>query len=101
MSHGRDAPGTPDFDARRYSARARLSAIDDGGRDDPYRRAWFQAVYESAGSDAAQIPWADLAPHPLLSEWLDGTAPPAAGAHAIDVGCGLGDNAAALAAKGF
>ena len=60
----------PDFEARRLAARARLDAIDDAGKSDPYRRAWFEAVYESAGSDAAQIPWADLAPHPLLAAWL-------------------------------
>jgi SAM-dependent methyltransferase len=101
MSRGRDAPGNPDFEARRSSARARLNAIDDAGRGDPYRRAWFEAVYESAGTDAAQIPWADLAPHPLLTEWLASDAAPVAAARAIDVGCGLGDNAAALASKGF
>ena len=54
-------PGDPDFEERRLAARARLDAIDDAGKSDPYRRAWFEAVYESAGSDAAQIPWADLA----------------------------------------
>jgi SAM-dependent methyltransferase len=91
----------PDFAARRLAARARLNAIDDAGAGDPYRRAWFNAVYETAGEDAAQIPWADLAPHPLLAEWLATADPPAAGARALDIGCGLGDNAAAIAAKGF
>ena len=60
-------PGDPDFAARRLAARARLDAMDDAGAADPYRRAWFAAVYETAGDDAAQIPWADLAPHPLLA----------------------------------
>lgn len=94
-------PGDPDFEARRLAARARLDAIDDAGQNDPYRRDWFEAVYRSAGDDAAQIPWADLAPHPLLAEWLAGAAPPQPGARALDIGCGLGDNAAALAARGF
>jgi SAM-dependent methyltransferase len=96
-----DAPGDPAFEARRLAARARLDAIDDAGARDPYRRAWFEAVYETAGADAAQIPWADLAPHPLLAAWLTNLATPHAGATALDVGCGLGDNAAALAAQGF
>jgi SAM-dependent methyltransferase len=91
----------PDFEARRIAARARLDAIDDAGAGDPYRRAWFTAVYASAGSDPAQIPWADLEPHPLLAAWLAQADNPARGARALDVGCGLGDNAAALAAKGF
>jgi SAM-dependent methyltransferase len=96
-----NAPGDSDFEARRLAARARLDAIDDAGAGDPYRRAWFTAVYASAGSDPAQIPWADLAPHPLLAAWLADAPVPARGARALDVGCGLGDNAAALAAKGF
>ena len=93
-------PGDPRFDARRLAARARLDALDDAGTD-PYRRAWFTAVYDTAGDDPAQIPWADLAPHPLLAAWLDASAVPAPGARALDVGCGLGDNAAGIAARGF
>jgi SAM-dependent methyltransferase len=90
-----------EFAARRLAARARLDAIDDAGAGDPYRRAWFEAVYESAGDDPAQIPWADLAPHPLLAAWLADVAAPARDARALDVGCGLGDNAAAIAATGW
>jgi SAM-dependent methyltransferase len=101
MTGAPDAPGNPDFEARRRAARARLDAIDDAGARDPYRRAWFEAIYETAGSDPAQIPWADLAPHPLLASWLAEAVVPAPGAPALDVGCGLGDNAAALGAKGF
>lgn len=91
----------PGFAARRLSARARLDAIDDAGAADPYRRDWFEKVYELANDDPAQVPWADLAPHPLLSEWLAKQGPPREGARALDVGSGLGDNAAALTAKGF
>ena len=92
-----DTPGDPQFDARRLAARARLDALDDAGAADPYRRAWFTAVYDTAGDDAAQIPWADLAPHPRLAAWLEASAVPAPGARALDVGCGLGDKAAAIA----
>jgi SAM-dependent methyltransferase len=58
-------------------------------------------VYETAGDDPAQIPWADLSPHPLLAEWLAHVSSPAPDTRALDVGCGLGDNAAAIAAKGW
>ena len=95
-----DTPGDPQFDARRLAARARLDALDDAGGADPYRRAWFAAVYDTAGEDAAQIPWADLKPHPLLAAWLEAAAS-APGARALDVGCGLGDNAGGIAARGF
>src|SRR5882672_9192458 len=94
-------PDTPEFAARRLAARARLDAIDDAGASDPYRRDWFAAVYETAGDDPAQIPWADLAAHPLLAAWLRDVPPPPPDARALDVGCGLGDNAAALAAHGW
>jgi SAM-dependent methyltransferase len=94
-------PDSPEFAARRLAARARLDAIDDAGASDPYRRDWFQAVYETAGDDPAQIPWADLAAHPLLAAWLGDVRSPAPGARALDIGCGLGDNANALAAKGW
>jgi len=90
----------PGFAARREAARGRLAAIDDGGASDPYRRSWFEAVYAMAGEDAAKVPWADLAPHPLLADWL-AQREAASGSRALDIGCGLGDNAAALAAKGF
>ena len=94
-------PESPEFAARRLAARARLDAMDDAGASDPYRRAWFEAVYETAGDDPAQIPWSDLSPHPLLAAWLGKAASPAIDARALDVGCGLGDNAAAIAAKGW
>lgn len=90
-----------DFAARRALARKRLDAIDpakSGKLVDPYRRDWFRAVYDLAEGDEAAVPWADKAAHPLLREWLK--ASPLAGLRALDVGCGLGDNAEALAAAG-
>ncbi len=92
-----------DFADRRTRARARLDSIDPhkrpGGVDaDPHRREWFEAVYDLAGDDAAGVPWAGLAPHALLTQWLAGRS--LAGLRALDVGCGLGDNAEALATAG-
>jgi len=137
-----------DFAGRRSAARQRLDALDphkrEGGTSaDPFRRGWFEAVYDLAGDDPACVPWADLAPHPLLADWLEcdgrklpsplrggaggretsrkfsadqispgsptpfpdpppqgGREAPLAGLRALDVGCGLGDNAEALAAAG-
>lgn len=56
---------------------------------------WFERLYQQAGAEATQIPWADLVVNPHLAEWLL-TAPPGAQRRALDVGCGLGDNAEAL-----
>ncbi len=94
-----------DFAARRAAARKRLDAIDPaknpdmrGNLDDPYRRDWFRAVYDLAEDDEAAVPWADAQAHPLLREWLRDNS--LAGLRALDIGCGLGDNAVALAAAG-
>ncbi len=93
-----------DFELRRAAARARLDAIDPhktpgGVEADPLRREWFEAVYLQADDDAAAVPWAQLAPHPLLQEWLTEQSS-LVGVCAIDIGCGLGDNAEAIAAAG-
>jgi 2-polyprenyl-3-methyl-5-hydroxy-6-metoxy-1,4-benzoquinol methylase/copper chaperone CopZ len=91
------------FFARRAEARARLDQINphlqrNGDPDDPFFDRWFATVYESAGEDAANIPWAALSPNPLLIDWLTGAE--LHGLRALDVGCGLGDNAEALSSAG-
>jgi SAM-dependent methyltransferase len=91
------------FARRRAEAREKLDAIDPAkqGRalDDPFRRDWFEAVYALAEGDAAKVPWGNLSPHPHLAGWL-ATAPRLNGFRALDIGSGLGDNAAALAEQG-
>jgi len=75
----------------------------EGGETEPTdpdeRLAWFEALYRDAGSDAARVPWARLAPHPGLEHWSRKAGP--ASGRAIDVGCGLGDNAEFLAELGY
>ncbi|WP_166143660.1 bifunctional 2-polyprenyl-6-hydroxyphenol methylase/3-demethylubiquinol 3-O-methyltransferase UbiG [Methylosinus sp. RM1] len=98
-----EAGVTEEFFARRAAARARLDEIDPhkrpgGVEADPQRKDWFEAVYRLAEGDAAGVPWAHLAPHPLLADWL--ATRRLDGLRALDVGCGLGDNAEALAAAG-
>ena len=93
-----------EFACRRAAARARLDALDphkttDGVKADPMRREWFEAVYALAEGDPAGVPWANLAPHPLLDDWLSRYGP-LTRLRALDVGCGLGDNALALANAG-
>lgn len=92
-----------DFAERRARARERLDVIDPhkrpGGTEaDPRRHEWFEAVYALAEGDAASVPWADLRPRPLLEDWLAGRS--ISGLRALEVGCGLGDNAEALARAG-
>lgn len=85
-----------DFAERRDAANRRIATIEDRIPD---RTGWFHAVYDAAADDAAAIPWADLAAKPELVEWL--RRHPGGGRAAIDVACGLGDNAEAIAAAGY
>jgi ubiquinone/menaquinone biosynthesis C-methylase UbiE len=62
---------------------------------------WFDALYREAGGDPKGVPWANLVPNPGLVSWLTTNAINGAGQRALVVGCGLGDDAEALADKGF
>jgi SAM-dependent methyltransferase len=62
---------------------------------------WFDALYERAGGEPDIIPWADMAPNPNLLEWLDAHPLPGTRPSALEIGCGLGDNAEALSRRGF
>ncbi len=91
-----------DFIQRRRAAVSALDQIDKSG-DAPSRPAFFDAVYERAAGDEAAIPWADLAPKPQLLQWLQrnpGISNETTST-AIDIACGLGDNAEALARAGY
>ena len=63
--------------------------------------AWFDVLYSEAKGDAGQIPWARLTTHPYLQEWLDISKRKGEGSTALVIGCGLGDDAEALAKLGF
>ncbi len=88
------------FADRRKALRDRLDKLDVGARDRvPERTAFFERVYETAGGDTAFVPWADLKPKDRLQAFL--ADHPGNGRRAIDVACGLGDNAEALGAAGW
>lgn len=72
------------------------TAIETG---DP--SAWFEQLYQAADHDPNQVPWAKLAPHPQLHAWLDQQPPTSVPKTAMVIACGLGDDAEALAAKGY
>lgn len=92
--------GADDFAARRAEARlnatTRLKPFFDAGDG----QAWFEEVYKSAEGDPARVMWADLEPHPGLAEWIGRSGNLYEG-RALDVGCGLGDNAEALGQLGY
>ena len=61
---------------------------------------WFEDFYAQAGGDINEVYWADLAPGPKLVDWLD-RHPRTDSPRAAVVGCGLGDDAEAMAARCF
>lgn len=68
--------------------------------------AWFEPLYAEARGDAQRIPWALLRPRPSFAEWLgrthlQGLNPDGSSKSALVVACGLGDDAAELARRGF
>jgi SAM-dependent methyltransferase len=70
-------------------------AYADKGNPD----GWFEEFYACANGDIHKVYWADLKPNPLLLAWIEkhGTL---RGRRAITIGCGLGDDAEALANHG-
>ena len=64
-------------------------------------REQFNAVYGRANGDPRAVPWARQEPHPLLTDWLRRRSGAGQGRQAIVIGCGLGDDAEALASAGY
>jgi SAM-dependent methyltransferase len=62
---------------------------------------WFDRFYRQAGGDWDQVPWADRRPNPYLVAWLRTFTAAPIRKQCLVVGCGLGDDAEALASAGF
>jgi len=88
-------------DERREVARenARRIAAEFAASGDA--TGWFDAFYREAAGDPDAIPWADLEPNSFLTAWADKYGLEGNGRTALVVGCGLGDDVAFLADRGF
>lgn len=62
---------------------------------------WFEPFYAGADGDANAIPWAHQSPRRELLAWIRREQPQAEGRSALVIGCGLGDDAEALAERGY
>jgi len=82
-------------------SKRRAKKLAEESRSKGDATSWFETLYHLAAGDASNIPWADLAPHPGLAGWLASDAATGNGRKTLVVGCGLGDDAEALAAHGF
>jgi SAM-dependent methyltransferase len=83
------------------AARERAQRLARASLEQGAPTAWFEALYRQAGGDTAQIPWADLQANPALDAWIADPASLSGVRTAAVVGCGLGHDAEALAAKGL
>lgn len=81
-------------------SRAKVSEIARASLAQGDALGWFDRVYDAASGDTSAVPWADLAPNPMLVRWLAKHGWRGEGKRALVVGAGLGDDAELLAAKG-
>ncbi|MGF1542339.1 MAG: class I SAM-dependent methyltransferase [Pleurocapsa sp.] len=62
---------------------------------------WFEELYATAQGDKDAIPWAKLTINPHLANWIEQNPHQGVGKTALVVGCGLGDDAEAIAKLGY
>ncbi len=64
---------------------------------------YFESVYREAHGDRARVRWSDGVPSPALVAWLNAVAPSLvrSGSRVAVVGCGLGEDARELLARGY
>ena len=94
MSNNEDS-----FAERRQTGRQTAGKLQQKSESAGKPLDWFEGLYEAAGGDVAKVPWAGN-PHKALMEWLETNAD-GKGVTAMDVGCGLGDNALELQKVGY
>ncbi|HIK31647.1 MAG TPA: class I SAM-dependent methyltransferase [Oscillatoriales cyanobacterium M59_W2019_021] len=89
------------FEQQPPDLRQKVKELADRFLDSNDPSGWFDVLYADAAGDAARVPWARLTVHWALQNWIDRASPQGEGKSALVVGCGLGDDAEALARLGF
>lgn len=96
-----EAGKSADEDERRAEGKRRADALRERYRRSDNPSGWFDACYRDAAGDAFLVPWGHETARPELVEWVDRLPAERRKGRALDVACGLGDNAALLARAGF
>jgi hypothetical protein len=89
----RERQALSDHDALR--AEAGKLATESAAASDA--TSWFELLYQAAARGEATIPWASLAPNPLLVQWARARSLRGTGRTALVVGCGFGHDAESAA----
>jgi SAM-dependent methyltransferase len=90
-----------DYNVSRSDSRMDVDRLRDEYANKGDELGWFEALYQNADGDTAKLPWGHLSPRKELEEWLGMQSVTQLTGRALDIGCGLGDNAALLARSGF
>lgn len=62
---------------------------------------WFEPLYAGSNKEGEGVPWANMKTHPSFFNWLSQHELDGRNKTALVVGCGLGDDAIELEARGF
>ncbi|BAU62883.1 hypothetical protein STA3757_02340 [Stanieria sp. NIES-3757] len=89
------------FEQQPQTLREKVKSLATESINQANPSGWFETLYAEANGDSNQVPWAKNSPHPYLQNWLEIYSPEGQGKSALVIGCGLGDDAEALAKYGF
>ncbi|MDB9375778.1 class I SAM-dependent methyltransferase [Nodularia sphaerocarpa] len=89
------------FEKQPEGLQQRVKELANQAIEEANPTAWFDVLYSQSQGDVTQIPWAKLTCHPYLQDWLTIHDTQGEGLSALVIGCGLGDDAQALADRGF
>ncbi|GAB4226688.1 MAG: hypothetical protein Kow0049_06070 [Stanieria sp.] len=89
------------FEKQPQTLREKVKSLATESINQANPSGWFETLYAEANGDSNQVPWAKNSPHPYLQNWLELYSPEGHGKSALVIGCGLGDDAEALAKYGF
>lgn len=90
-----------DHEKLKEQGRRRADALRVQFDDTADPLGWFEACYQCAEGESELVPWAHEIARPEFVEWLESLPEERRKGRALDIGCGLGDNAVRLAEAGF